>query len=505
MKKKKTLSTQLTFVISFIVLLIVGVFWMANNTLLEKYYVYNKEKEMLAVYKMVDLAAKNDKLSDDTFAVAFEKKCVGANIDAVVFNKYGKVIIEGTTDNQEIFQLLLEASMSSYSADYNNLNMTRQKDKRLGTEYIIINNRLIDGNFVYMKTPLESIKESVSISNRFFAIGTVAAIVVGVFMAYIVARNMTRPIRNMTELSTRMAKLDFDAKYIDTENSAKELYVLGEHMNELSQTLEQTITRLKVANNELQRDIKKKEEIDEMRKEFLSNVSHELKTPLQSIIGSAELMENNLVKEEDMPRFVGHIRKEAERLVKLVEDIIRLSWLDENRDMEMELVDLKDIAEETKEVLENAAKEKNVTINVSGDDIKLRGVRSLLYEIVYNLCENGIKYNKDGGRVDIMLSKEAEKNIIVIEDTGIGIKEEQQSRIFERFYRTDSSRNSRQGGSGIGLAIVKKIIEDHKGKIWAESVEGEGTAMHINLLKYKDNSHYCIEDKSGKKSAKGLR
>ena len=130
MKKKKTLSTQLTFVISFIVLLIVGVFWMANNTLLEKYYVYNKEKEMLAVYKMVDLAAKNDKLSDDTFAVAFEKKCVGANIDAVVFNKYGKVIIEGTTDNQEIFQLLLEASMSSYSADYNNLNMTRQKDKR---------------------------------------------------------------------------------------------------------------------------------------------------------------------------------------------------------------------------------------------------------------------------------------------------------------------------------------------------------------------------------------
>ena len=106
--------------------------------------------------------------------------------------------------------------MSSYSADYNNLNKTRQKDKRLGTEYIIINNRLIDGNFVYMKTPLESIKESVSISNRFFAIGTVAAIVVGVFMAYIVARNMTRPIRNMTELSTRMAKLDFDAKYIDT-------------------------------------------------------------------------------------------------------------------------------------------------------------------------------------------------------------------------------------------------------------------------------------------------
>ena len=330
MKKKKTLSTQLTFVISFIVLLIVGVFWMANNTLLEKYYVYNKEKEMLAVYKMVDLAAKNDKLSDDTFAVAFEKKCVGANIDAVVFNKYGKVIIEGTTDNQEIFQLLLEASMSSYSADYNNLNMTRQKDKRLGTEYIIINNRLIDGNFVYMKTPLESIKESVSISNRFFAIGTVAAIVVGVFMAYIVARNMTRPIRNMTELSTRMAKLDFDAKYIDTENSAKELYVLGEHMNELSQTLEQTITRLKVANNELQRDIKKKEEIDEMRKEFLSNVSHELKTPLALISGYAEGLKEVVNDDEESRNFYCDvIMDETDKMNRMVMKLLSLNHLED--------------------------------------------------------------------------------------------------------------------------------------------------------------------------------
>ena len=208
-------------------------------------------------------------------------------------------------------------------------------------------------------------------------------------------------------------------------------------------------------------------------------MSHELKTPLQSIIGSAELMENNLVKEEDMPRFVGHIRKEAERLVKLVEDIIRLSWLDENRDMEMELVDLKDIAEETKEVLENAAKEKNVTINVGGDDIKLRGVRSLLYEIVYNLCENGIKYNKDGGRVDITLSKEAEKNIIVIEDTGIGIKEEQQSRIFERFYRVDKSRSKETGGTGLGLSIVKHAAMYHNAEVVLESKEGHGSKFTV--------------------------
>lgn len=226
-------------------------------------------------------------------------------------------------------------------------------------------------------------------------------------------------------------------------------------------------------------DVTEKNNAERTRREFSANVSHELKTPLQSIIGSAELMENNLVKEEDMPRFVGHIRKEAERLVKLVEDIIRLSWLDENRDMDMELVNLKDIAEETKEALENTAKEKNVTINVSGEDIKFHGVRSLLYEIVYNLCENGIKYNKENGSVNIMLSKEAGKDILVVEDTGIGIKEELQPRIFERFYRVDKSRSKETGGTGLGLSIVKHAAMYHNADVVLESKEGQGSKFTI--------------------------
>ena len=141
----------------------------------------------------------------------------------------------------------------------------------------------------------------------------------------------------------------------------------------------------------------------------------------------------------------------------------------------------KSVGLQDKEVLENAAKEKNVTINVSGDDIKLRGVRSLLYEIVYNLCENGIKYNKDGGRVDITLSKEAEKNIIVIEDTGIGIKEEQQSRIFERFYRVDKARSRETGGTGLGLALTRRAILLHRGSIKVYSKEKEGTTFTIRI------------------------
>ena len=302
-KRKKTLSTQLTVVISILVLGMMGLFWLANNTLLEKYYVYNKEKEMISVYRMVDKAAIDDKLSDENFAVTLQKKCVSANIDTVVFNKYGKVIIEGASDNDEVFRLLLEASMSSYPDDYHDIKLTKKKDERLGTEYIIINNRLVDGNFVYMKTPLESIKESVGISNRFFGICGIVAVLAGCVFAYVISRSMTKPIRRMTELSTKMAQLDFEAKYKDTKNSASEVSELGEHMNELSRTLEQTISDLKIANNELKRDIQKKEEIDDMRKEFLSNVSHELKTPLALISGYAEGLREAVNDDEESRNF----------------------------------------------------------------------------------------------------------------------------------------------------------------------------------------------------------
>ena len=391
-------------------------------------------------------------------------KCVGANIDAVVFNKYGKVIIEGTTDNQEIFQLLLEASMSSYSADYNNLNMTRQKDKRLGTEYIIINNRLIDGNFVYMKTPLESIKESVSISNRFFAIGGVAAIVVGVFMAYIVARNMTRPIRNMTELSTRMAKLDFDAKYIDTENSAKELYVLGEHMNELSQTLEQTITRLKVANNELQRDIKKKEEIDEMRKEFLSNVSHELKTPLALISGYAEGLKE-VVNDDDESRnfYCDVIMDETDKMNRMVMKLLSLNHLEDGSDvLEMTRFDLtplvrggidssKLLAQKNEAAIEF---DRTDSVYVSGDIYKIE-------EVVTNYISNAINHCTRGGTITVSYSMYSDRVRVSVFNTGEPIPDKDIENIWNKFYKVDKARTREYGGSGIGLSIVKAIMELH--------------------------------------------
>ncbi len=217
------------------------------------------------------------------------------------------------------------------------------------------------------------------------------------------------------------------------------------------------------------------------RREFTANVSHELKTPLQSIMGSAELIENGLVKQEDMPRFVGHIRTEAARLVTLIEDIIRLSQLDEGGELPFEPVDLKKLAEEASASLASAAAEKQVTIRVHGDDRQITTVRRLASEIIYNLCDNAVKYNREGGSVDVTIDGAAHGAVVTVQDTGIGIPPEHQSRVFERFYRVDKSHSRQSGGTGLGLSIVKHAVQYLGGRIELESQPGKGTTMRVHF------------------------
>ncbi len=224
-------------------------------------------------------------------------------------------------------------------------------------------------------------------------------------------------------------------------------------------------------------DITERLNSEQMRREFSANVSHELKTPLQGIIGSAELLENGLVKPEDARRFVGHIRKEAARLVNLVEDIIRLSQLDEGVGMPTENVDMLALAEDVKATLQSSAAEKNVAVEVTGAGFAAFGVRRLLYEILYNLCDNAIKYNVPGGSVRIT----AEQNKLTVSDTGIGIPAEHQDRVFERFYRVDKSHSKQSGGTGLGLSIVKHAVAYHKAALELESTPGKGTTITVTF------------------------
>ena len=230
-------------------------------------------------------------------------------------------------------------------------------------------------------------------------------------------------------------------------------------------------------------DITEQEFAERNRREFTANVSHELKTPLQGIIGSAELIENGMVKPDDLPRFVGHIHAEAARLVTLIDDIIRLSQLDEGDAMPTEPVDLLAVSQEAAENLQDAAAARGVTVGVTGQPAVIPGVRRLIYEIVYNLCDNAIKYNRDGGRVDVTVAADADGSSITVADTGIGIAPEHQSRIFERFYRVDKSHSKASGGTGLGLSIVKHAVAYHHGMIDLQSEPGKGTTITVTFPK----------------------
>ena len=229
---------------------------------------------------------------------------------------------------------------------------------------------------------------------------------------------------------------------------------------------------------------KEKEAVSNMRKEFSANVSHELKTPLTSISGYAEIMKNGMVRPADIPLFSERIYKEARRLITLVEDIIKLSKLDEESvELEKQEVNLYELTREVVGRLAPQAAQKNIRMELTGEPVKYNGIRQILDEMIYNICENAIKYNNDNGRVSIWVGDTLEGAKISVSDTGIGIPKEHQERIFERFYRVDKSHSKERGGTGLGLSIVKHGAILHGAKVIVDSEPGKGTRMEIHFPK----------------------
>lgn len=232
----------------------------------------------------------------------------------------------------------------------------------------------------------------------------------------------------------------------------------------------------------LMMDVTEQLAAEQLRREFSANVSHELKTPLQSILGYAEIMKNGLAKPADFPRFIDRIYREAQRLIALVEDIISLSHLDEGENMPTERVELLSVVREAVDRLQQVAADAGVTLNISGQAVEMTGVRRLIAEMVYNLCDNAIKYNHKGGNAQISVAKTEEGGaLLTVSDTGCGIPEAHQSRVFERFYRVDKSHSKETGGTGLGLSIVKHAAARHNAKITLQSRENEGTTITVRF------------------------
>ena len=499
-------SIRTTFIGLFIGLLamVLLAVWAMNSFFLENYYLNDKVKILQDTYTQINAyamekAAAGEDIMDDLQSL-YSKDGEQNEITRLIRNVNEKynitvVIVDSTNDEtypsfwdgrllaDRVQQYILGKRGPKTETLVHEENYTIEKsfDKHAKSFYLQNWGFFEDNKTIFiMSMPIASIHESVDLSNRFMVYIGLIALAAGSIIMYFAGKKITSPILSLAALSERMSELDFDARY--TGDSEDEIGVLGNSMNTLSEKLKETIGELKTANNELQKDIEEKIRIDEARKEFIANVSHELKTPLTSISGYAEIMKSGIVKPEDMPRFSEKIYNEARRLITLVEDIIKLSHLDEGKvELERQDVDFYELTREIISRLSPQASAKKVHMELTGESVIYNGVRQILDEMVYNICENAIKYNKEGGEIRVWVGNTLNGKKIIVTDTGIGIPKNQQERIFERFYRVDKSHSKEIGGTGLGLSIVKHGAILHNAKIHVDSELGKGTRMELTF------------------------
>lgn len=467
-KRKATLSHQLIIVMVGIVLGTVIVCWFLNNTFLEKYYIYNKEKGLLTCFDKVtqELERAGDDASE--YDIAFERLCSDNNINMLITNM-NRELVWTSYSNAQRFQMQMDDWI--YGSDRSkiqilqtgsNYTLVRQTDERLKTEYLVLMGERASGGYVYMRAALESIRESAQITNKFFAAVSVGAIVLSVIAIIFLSRSISSPIRSLSEISRKMSELDFDAKYVSSAHVSREIDELGESVNEMSEALEETISELKTANVSLQQDIAKKEQIDEMRKEFLSNVSHELKTPLALIQGYSEGLKeciNDDAQSRDF--YCDVIMDEADKMNKMVKKLLTLNQLEFGNDtVEMARFDITELIDGVLQSSSIMAAQKQVNISFYHDGpVYVWGDEFKVEEVITNYLTNAMNHADGERRIEICFSYHDNLVRTSVFNTGEPIPKEDLEKIWVKFYKVDKARTREYGGSGIGLSIVKAIMD----------------------------------------------
>lgn len=438
---KKTLYKIFAFGVSVITItavLILSVFYSYSD---------NQLKEQLRV---VESVVENQLAQDDD--TAFISNHIDKNVRITLVAKDGTVI----ADSQESANKLgnhLNRQEIQQAIKNGEATVTRHSDTQEKKVYYFAK-QLDNGNILRVSAEAKSIGKFFSDYIIYILLCIIVVIVTAVFVSMGITKSIVKPI---TQLGQSLDNID---KFKSDEE-------------------------LKPLVNALLQQKKKQKMLDKQKKQFTANVSHELKTPLTSIAGYAELIETGMAKPEDIKPFAGVIRKQALRLVSLSEDIIQLSQLEESddEDMSFESVNLYEIAQRCVEALNINAINKGVTLNLTGEECYIRGKAQLVEELVYNLCDNAIRYNKENGNVTVTVNPLEKGASVSVKDTGIGIPKKYQERIFERFFRVDKSRSKATGGTGLGLAIVKHITQLHDAKLEISSEEGKGTEI---IVTFKD-------------------
>lgn len=438
---KKTLYKIFAFGVSVITItavLILSVFYSYSD---------NQLKEQLRV---VESVVENQLAQDDD--TAFISNHIDKNVRITLVANDGTVI----ADSQESANKLgnhLNRQEIQQAIKNGEATVTRHSDTQ-GKKVYYFAKQLDNGNVLRVSAEAKSIGKFFSDYIIYIFLCIIVVIVAAVFVSMGITKSIVKPI---TQLGQSLDNID---KFKSDEE-------------------------LKPLVNALLQQKKKQKMLDKQKKQFTANVSHELKTPLTSIAGYAELIETGMAKPEDIKPFAGVIRKQALRLVNLSEDIIQLSQLEESddEDMSFESVNLYEIAQRCVEALNINAINKCVTLNLTGEECYIRGKAQLVEELVYNLCDNAIRYNKENGNVTVTVTPLEKGASVSVKDTGIGIPKKYQERIFERFFRVDKSRSKATGGTGLGLAIVKHITQLHDAKLEISSEEGKGTEI---IVTFKD-------------------
>jgi signal transduction histidine kinase len=474
-KNDKVHSIRIEISIVFIALM-VGTFAMCllvNLFFMERFYIQNKTEAIISSYRSISNAILNGGIQTDEFDEEIRHICERYDIEMIVLDAESRTV-KAASNNADLLAKILwdnmisttsatgysdEKTVIEYGDDY---TLQIESDKASGHQYLEMWGIVGESYLVLVRSTMESIKDNVTISNTFMIYVAIIAIVAGSVLILFISKKMTDPIKKLYLISDQMKKLNFEAKYVSENSYKNEIDVLGQNMNELSETLETTIRELKNANVELKKDIDRKEQIDEMRKEFLSNVSHELKTPLALIQGYAEGLKEGINDDEESRNFYCEvIMDEASKMNTMVKKLMTLNQLEFGSDnSNMERFDIVEMIRNYVKSAEVLAKQKDVTVKfddyppifVWGDEFKIE-------EVLQNYYSNALNHISGDKIIEIKLVEDQGRVRVSVFNTGEPIPQESLPRIWDKFYKVDKARTREYGGSGVGLSIVKAIME----------------------------------------------
>ena len=467
--------------------------WFINGTFLETFYLNNKQQALTNAYQIINKASDEESIKTEAFDIEMQKICEKNNISFIILDAGSRTLKTSTHDYETLSRRLMDnlfdretMPIISVIESYDNYEMRIAADSRTQTELLEMWGILDNGNLFLLLSPLESIRESVKLANRFLAYVGIGSIIISAIIIQWVSGKITRPILELAQISERMTHLDFNAKYRGKSNT--EVAILGKNINELSDTLEKTISELKSANNELQRDIEKKNHIDEMRREFLSNVSHELKTPIALIQGYAEgLKEGVSEDQESRDYYCEVIVDEASKMNHIVKKLLTLNQLEfGNETITMERFDIVALIHNYLQSAELLCKQKNVKVIMNHRlPLYVWADEFMAEEVFSNYFSNAMNHVTGEMVIDIKCEVREDVIRVTVFNTGDAIPHDSIPYIWDKFYKVDKARTRAYGGSGVGLSIVKAMMESLNQKYGVEKYDN-GVAFWFELEKAGD-------------------